>query len=542
MVKLFSLAERVKGSSHELNGKPCQDSTMKWSSNDGSIHILVLSDGHGGDTYVRSDLGSRLACEITIELLKHFAEDTAMTKCFLDRAGSLTARPWKNPLISENGKPIKYESLEESQQEIVRQNKSYADSLVGIEPQNQVLSELFKKIYDSWFNAININFEENPLNNSEKELLGHHNIEKAYGCTLLAYLQTPLYWLAFQIGDGKILTCDRNLRWTEPVPWDCRCFLNITTSLCDSLQPWNSFRFAFNGKGEFPVGVYMGSDGIDDSWGTPDRLKKFYSQITEIFVKNSDDADSMIPELINYLSKLSRDASHDDMSIAALLNLDALRIGVDLFKLRIKGREIHERIANIEQKIAHHLQEIEGVSAMASIRQKTLFLLDELKRLIANKELSQNFSVDDWQLSVDDFCQKVKVNYEQACEEKKERDNLKQQEIELKEQHDGFVQKNSEFDNEDLKKWKNFRDDWLAKHQEATESVQNEDGSLTDDKNNKEDCSDVDVFEASHAIEDQLNKPDHSDEINSFKPIERNRALTEYIELRDGFLIRIKRV
>ncbi len=517
MAKLFSFAESVKGSSHELNGKPCQDFAMKWNSEDECIHILVLSDGHGSDTYVRSHEGSRLACEITIEALKRFSEDATLTKYFLDRAGALTARPWNNPLKSANGKTVKYEELGESQQEIVRQNLSYAKGRDGIEQQDEVLNALFKSIFDQWKTAINQHFEANPLNEIESECLGNNNIEKAYGCTLLAYLQTPLYWLAFQIGDGKILTCDRNMKWTEPVPWDCRCFLNITTSLCDSHQPWNSFRYAFNGKGEFPAGVYLGSDGIDDSWGTIDHLKKFYSQITEIFVNNANDAEGMLPGLKDYLSKLSHDASHDDMSVAALLKLDALSYGIELFKLRIKGRELHEKIANIEQKIEHHLQEIEDTSPLATIRQKTLFLLDELKRLIANKELSPDFSIEDWGHCIDDFKQKVQINHRQVFEGKKEKEYLQQQENELKEKHANLVARNLEIEKDNLNSWQQIRDEWLDNHKALFDVSQSTEEKTSDDKTgfNEE------------PVED-----------NDYHPIARNRSLTDYVDIH-GFPFKV---
>ncbi|HEY4609378.1 MAG TPA: protein phosphatase 2C domain-containing protein, partial [Ilumatobacteraceae bacterium] len=51
----------VRGASHERNGKPNQDAVRVVQAK-GSTPGLVAAvcDGHGGDRYVRSDVGSRL--------------------------------------------------------------------------------------------------------------------------------------------------------------------------------------------------------------------------------------------------------------------------------------------------------------------------------------------------------------------------------------------------------------------------------------------------------------------------------------------------
>ena len=35
------------------------------------------------------------------------------------------------------------------------------------------------------------------------EFAAASSFEKFYGCTLMAYVQTPEYWFAFHLGDGK---------------------------------------------------------------------------------------------------------------------------------------------------------------------------------------------------------------------------------------------------------------------------------------------------------------------------------------------------
>ena len=58
------LASRT-GSAHRRRGVPCQDACGWWSCRDQAgepVQVLVVSDGHGGARYSRSDAGSRLAC------------------------------------------------------------------------------------------------------------------------------------------------------------------------------------------------------------------------------------------------------------------------------------------------------------------------------------------------------------------------------------------------------------------------------------------------------------------------------------------------
>ena len=61
----------IRGASHLANGKPCQDYSISF--NDNGVQILVVCDGHGGETYFRSDIGAKLAAEVTLDILKGFS-------------------------------------------------------------------------------------------------------------------------------------------------------------------------------------------------------------------------------------------------------------------------------------------------------------------------------------------------------------------------------------------------------------------------------------------------------------------------------------
>ena len=66
----------VRGSSHIRNNKPNQDFLDYCPrADDGYPYIAVLSDGHGSAKSFRSDIGSKSAVTITMNLLKNLISD-----------------------------------------------------------------------------------------------------------------------------------------------------------------------------------------------------------------------------------------------------------------------------------------------------------------------------------------------------------------------------------------------------------------------------------------------------------------------------------
>ena len=148
-----------------------------------------------------------------------------------------------------------------------------------------------------------------------KEFLSGYKLEKIYGCTLMAYVSTPRYWFAFHLGDGKMISFDREAQWKEPVLWDDRCFLNKTTSICDS-DALNEFRYTYQGDGGFPIAVFLGSDGMDDSFGEETNLVNFYVKVAKSLVTVG--YESTFADIKETLPVLSKRGSQDDMSIACV--------------------------------------------------------------------------------------------------------------------------------------------------------------------------------------------------------------------------------
>ena len=296
------------GSSHLASGRPCQDASYSETSD--RMSIAIVSDGHGGAIHSRSDVGAQLAI---------FAAQGVIENHPLS--------DWENP---------------------------------------DKRQELLKEIVNTW-TVLTIDHYYDNLTEQEIAQLplfpdveqSIRNITTLYGCTLMAACVHPEGWFAFQIGDGKCVAIhplqidldfpENNSKFlipnsklvTEPVPDDERCFLNMTTSLCDP-DAANEFRFCGGDKNTTPVAIFLGSDGIDNSWGTEEALYNFYIEV----LKHCTSAADVTHDLEESLPQLSQAGSHDDMSVAAIVDKDLIAKNIaHLIRYQIIRceQDIHER-------------------------------------------------------------------------------------------------------------------------------------------------------------------------------------------------------
>lgn len=291
-----------QGESHIATGKVCQDYSYSQVYENGNT-IAIVCDGHGGKRYFRSDIGAKIAAEVT----------ERNVQIFLDEVGPALIK----------GKPFTQEETISGQidkQDFDKQS-----------PVDAAFRQLFASIISGWNSKVlehaSINsIKEEEKNDLEPKWIEDFNngvsLEKVYGCTLIVYASTPEYWLAFQIGDGKCFAFDSKGLWSEPIPWDERCFLNKTTSICDS-SAIDEFRFCYEGDGTFPIAVILGSDGIDDSFGAEENQANFYVQILKSLAKVG--IEDTLHEIETTLPQLSKIGSQDDMSISIVFNLVAVK-------------------------------------------------------------------------------------------------------------------------------------------------------------------------------------------------------------------------
>lgn len=248
--------------------------------------MAIVSDGHGGERYVRSEYGARFAVDAAREIILQSA-----------------LLPWQDP----------------------SERLLYIEELVSL-----------------WKLKVMSHYMSHPLSPTEQSIiyrslaiehiLSTQEIYTLYGCTLMAACIHEDGWFAFQIGDGKCVTIHPTPSYTtlhnptpyttltsEPIPDDDRCFLNMTTSLCEAFAE-SSFRYAGGDKDSIPSAIFLGTDGIDTSWGSRELLHDFYLEI----LKHCSSRETILQELREVLPKLSEKGSHDDMSIAALVRDEVL--------------------------------------------------------------------------------------------------------------------------------------------------------------------------------------------------------------------------
>ena len=299
--KAFHMSER--GESHLHDGRVCQDSSASFSDECGTV--AVVSDGHGGCDYVRSQIGSAMACEAAVKNIRRLFENIS-PEAFL-------AEP------------------------------------------DMMLTQLEAAIINDWNESVRSHYEANPFTEEELDCVSEkagaayfsgHRIERAYGATLIAAAVTRDYWFGIQIGDGKCVAFDEAGICTQPIPWDEKCFLNKTTSICGS-DALRDFRHFYSEK--IPTAVFMGSDGIDDSFKNEEDMYDFYKTILYAF--SISDYTQAVDELKAYLPRLSKEGSADDVSIAAWMDMDVLKSVVDKIKAESEEAEESEENKKTEEEI-----------------------------------------------------------------------------------------------------------------------------------------------------------------------------------------------
>ena len=340
------IEHHCQGESHKSTEKPCQD--YAYAESNENLSMAIVCDGHGGERYFRSQFGSEFATEITKEAIRAFVENMADS--------TFTGQEKKS--VFDGADFTEYSAAIATDQQVA--SKAHKS-----------LMWLFSSIISQWNAKVAQHAREVDLTVWELEHVEQKykdeflakretedaTFEKTYGCTLMAYVQTPDYWFAFHLGDGKCVSMrvvDDNLVCGQPIPWDEKCFLNKTTSLCDS-NALDEFRYCYQGNGEFPLAMFLGSDGMDDSYGDGDNLDNFYIQLFKVIIRNGNDKAKK--ELIKSLPIISKLGSKDDMSVASIY--DDTNLSETFFRLiKYQKNKIDEQLNAVEDKILQLEQKI----------------------------------------------------------------------------------------------------------------------------------------------------------------------------------------
>lgn len=266
----------VIGASHIKNSTVCQDCSQSCEKTE--CRLVVVCDGHGGADYFRSDRGSKLAAVAFMDCMENPDLIAALSAAAAEKQRQSRMEQLIKSIIA------RWNSLVEQD---MRQHPFDEDELSGV-------SEKARRRYEAG-----------------------ERLQAAYGTTLIGAVLAENFWLGLQIGDGKCVAVSETGEFTQPIPWDEECFLNVTTSLCDE-NAAKEFRFCFSRT--LPAAVFIGSDGIDDCFAGDERLYDFYRVTLKSFAET--DEETAIAQLKEYLPTLSEKGSGDDMSVGILINTD----------------------------------------------------------------------------------------------------------------------------------------------------------------------------------------------------------------------------
>ena len=267
---MYSFHVIERGSSHILTGRPCQDYAASQYTKDYAIGIVA--DGHGSNKHFRSERGSKFAVEVTMTILQEFLSST------------------RNMTLLPNG---------DWQKQIAASVISHWNDRIEVDKTTEPFT----------------GEELQSLKDSERQQIEDGKWQSAYGTTLIAIVRTKECFFGLQIGDGKCVVADSNGNPSQPIPWDDKCFLNQTTSLCDS-DAVNLFRFVYQTE-NLPIAAFVASDGVDDTYPMDERLYEFYRAVWKMF---RDDPKGAKDDLQSFLPKMSEQGSHDDISIAGIIS------------------------------------------------------------------------------------------------------------------------------------------------------------------------------------------------------------------------------
>lgn len=314
MNDFYVFNKTVQGHSHITKNIQCEDSSISFKDENNLYYIFAISDGHGDKTCFRSDKGSKFATEVTYECLKEFSD------YYVQNPDEL------------------YKRLE------------------NVEEQKQTIKQLTDTLICRWNERIEEDIQQNTISEQEidtfckdnvtaKEIyLKGERLNHIYGATLIAGLKILNYLILIQQGDGRCILFDENGDVSQPIPWDNRCESNVTTSMCDN-DVFTSIRHKIIDLDPNPISAcFVCSDGIEDSFIGMEGTYSFFRKECMDIIHNSKIFEEELPQTLSYTSA---NGSGDDMSVAGIVNTEAITQLMSFFESKNKKYDLY----NEQQKI-----------------------------------------------------------------------------------------------------------------------------------------------------------------------------------------------
>jgi len=322
MKHYHTICQSVRGESHIRRGIPKEDAAKVVRFEDRVV--AAVSDGHGDPRCMRSQVGAHLAVNITLDILRDWD-----VGCGNDDAKQLHAR----------------------------------------------VTALAHEIIDRWNLAVETHFKENPLTEAELQAAGNmrlsyvqgKHISHIYGATLIALMQSKDTLFFLQKGDGRAVMIDSQGRFNDQViPWDDRCYLNVTTSLCDPDAPDTfTYRLLSGEDTDNISAVMLGSDGVEDSFANSDLMNAYYGLLATECIENGEAATE--EAMLNDLAEMSKYGSKDDISVVGLIDPETIPAIKPVFErmqklgtLSLKFESSTARFSSMAAAFTRRLQQLQA--------------------------------------------------------------------------------------------------------------------------------------------------------------------------------------
>jgi len=328
-----SFAVTVQGGSHIKSGTVCQDASNFY--DDDSVSIAVVADGHGDSNCFRSDMGAKFAVACATRGIQQFVKEHEAL--------------FKQSIIKKPAPPSHRELEKFIREKLIRQTVA------------------------SWNKAVMENYSSSPFTKQELEKVSEkyrkryeeeENINKAYGTSLIAAAITPWYWFAYHIGDGRFSVLYKDSEGDQPVPWDPKCYLNVTTSICDDdildrgEEGVRTFLSIHSDK-EPPAAFFLCSDGIDDNYPVDEKenaehLYRLYREIAVTCAEEGYDStfgkDGISGQLKDLANGFAIRGKGDDTSLAGIVNTEKLKEAASQWKEKMAADEAERKKAEADAK------------------------------------------------------------------------------------------------------------------------------------------------------------------------------------------------
>ena len=259
------------GSSHSRRGVVCQDASGWRSQQDRSgepVHLMVVADGHGGKRYIHSDVGSRLACELSLDLVsEQLGQWNSVGRGALQR--------WQ-------------EWLE---------------------------STFPKALHQRWLAAVETHWRQECTKTDPGEAPFS---PKSYGTTIALVMMTPAWWGHTGLGDWDLVRIgsDHEVELVNEEQEEDQTGGESTYSLCLSNAPRHfAARTAVHPITELepPFTLLLSTDGVRKSCSTDADFFTIVRYLCEAEQPRQGDSAA---QLSADLDRISSQGSGDDVSVA----------------------------------------------------------------------------------------------------------------------------------------------------------------------------------------------------------------------------------